>query len=220
MSPPTPPAPPPSSTPQPLVTLPAMPQPAMPQPALNDARPVLMMLNAGAIVVAALYFGQELLVPLALAAMLAFVLAPASAALAATVPATQGCRADRRACSPSRLIGGVGAGGGAPRSGCSRTTWQPIESTVAQKVARSHDGRRDHGRTDHQRHPAAVRFQRQPRLQLRRHPGHRSLHRACARPRKFAPTAARPAGHCLRGAGVHHLHPARQRGSCGTGWCA
>ncbi len=39
------------------------------------------MLNAGAIVVAALYFGQELLVPLALASMLAFVLAPASAAL-------------------------------------------------------------------------------------------------------------------------------------------
>ena len=50
-------------------------------PTMNDARPILMMLNAGAIVVAALYFGQELLVPLALASMLAFVLAPASAML-------------------------------------------------------------------------------------------------------------------------------------------
>jgi predicted PurR-regulated permease PerM len=34
------------------------------------------MLNSGAVVVAALYFGQELLVPLVLAALLAFVLAP------------------------------------------------------------------------------------------------------------------------------------------------
>ena len=34
------------------------------------------MLNGGAVVVAALYFGQELLVPLVLAGLLAFVLAP------------------------------------------------------------------------------------------------------------------------------------------------
>jgi predicted PurR-regulated permease PerM len=58
--------------------------PPAPAPAVaevRDPRAVLMMLNAGAIIVAALYFGQELLVPLALAAMLAFVLAPASAML-------------------------------------------------------------------------------------------------------------------------------------------
>ena len=64
---------------------PMMPTPATPGPAKvteeGNTRPVLMMLNAGAIIVAALYFGQELLVPLALAAMLAFVLAPVSALL-------------------------------------------------------------------------------------------------------------------------------------------
>ena len=47
----------------------------------NGARPVLLMLNAGAVIVAALYFGQELLVPLALASMLAFVLAPVTTVL-------------------------------------------------------------------------------------------------------------------------------------------
>ena len=44
----------------------------------RDDWPVLLVLNAGAIIVAALYFGQDLLVPLALAAVLAFVLAPAA----------------------------------------------------------------------------------------------------------------------------------------------
>ncbi len=47
----------------------------------RSGRPALMALNAGAIVVAALYFGQELLVPLVLASLLAFVLAPACAFL-------------------------------------------------------------------------------------------------------------------------------------------
>ena len=46
-----------------------------------SGRPVLMALNAGAVVVAGLYFGQELLVPLVLASLLAFVLAPACAFL-------------------------------------------------------------------------------------------------------------------------------------------
>ena len=63
------------------MTLIPAPAPAPVVPEAQDRRPVLMMLNAGAIIVAALYFGQELLVPLALAAMLAFVLAPASAML-------------------------------------------------------------------------------------------------------------------------------------------
>ena len=45
------------------------------------SRSLLAGLNAGAIVVAALYFGQELLVPLVLASLLAFVLAPACARL-------------------------------------------------------------------------------------------------------------------------------------------
>ena len=58
-----------------------VPAPAPVVPVASDARPILLMLNAGAIIVAALYFGQELLVPLALASMLAFVLAPASTAL-------------------------------------------------------------------------------------------------------------------------------------------
>ena len=66
------------STPDP--TSPALPG-AAPLLETSETRPVLLMLNAGAIVVAALYFGQELLVPLALATMLAFVLAPASAVL-------------------------------------------------------------------------------------------------------------------------------------------
>ncbi len=43
----------------------------------TTARSVLPTLYAGAIVVAALYYGQELMVPLVLAALLAFVLAPA-----------------------------------------------------------------------------------------------------------------------------------------------
>ena len=51
--------------------------PTMPIAGQASARPALMALNAAAIVVAALYFGRELLVPLALASLLAFVLAPA-----------------------------------------------------------------------------------------------------------------------------------------------
>ena len=48
------------------------------QPAATvPARAGLSALNAGAVVVAALYFGRELFVPLVLAALLAFVLAPA-----------------------------------------------------------------------------------------------------------------------------------------------
>ena len=46
------------------------------QAAPNPARTGLSALNAGAVVVAALYFGRELLVPLVLAVLLAFVLAP------------------------------------------------------------------------------------------------------------------------------------------------
>ncbi len=42
---------------------------------------MLLVLNAGAVVVAALYFGRELLVPLVLASLLAFVLAPVSVLL-------------------------------------------------------------------------------------------------------------------------------------------
>lgn len=46
-------------------------------PPLRDSAPrALWALNTGAVVVAALYFGQELLVPLVLAGLLAFVLAP------------------------------------------------------------------------------------------------------------------------------------------------
>ena len=45
------------------------------------ARSILPTLYAGAIVVAGLYFGRELMVPLVMAALLAFVLAPARAAL-------------------------------------------------------------------------------------------------------------------------------------------
>jgi predicted PurR-regulated permease PerM len=45
------------------------------------SRSVLPLLYAGAIVVAALYYGQELMVPLVLAALLAFVLAPARSLL-------------------------------------------------------------------------------------------------------------------------------------------
>ena len=48
------------------------------------ARSVLVALNAGAVVVAGLYLGRDLLVPLVLAALLAFVLAPASALLQRT----------------------------------------------------------------------------------------------------------------------------------------
>jgi predicted PurR-regulated permease PerM len=43
----------------------------------HAGRSAMVILNAGAVVVAALYFGQELLVPLVLASLLAFVLAPA-----------------------------------------------------------------------------------------------------------------------------------------------
>ena len=46
-----------------------------------QARSVLVALNAGAVVVAGLYLGRDLLVPLVLAALLAFVLAPASVLL-------------------------------------------------------------------------------------------------------------------------------------------
>ena len=61
--------------------MPSLPEAPFPSVDAQAARPVLLMLNAGAIIVAALYFGQELLVPLALAAMLAFVLAPVTAVL-------------------------------------------------------------------------------------------------------------------------------------------
>ena len=54
---------------------------ANPEPATIDApaaaRSVLATLYAGAVVIAALYFGHELVVPLVLASLLAFVLAPA-----------------------------------------------------------------------------------------------------------------------------------------------
>ena len=50
-----------------------------PQPA--GARSALSALNAGAVVVAGLYFGRELLMPLVLAGLLAFVLAPGCAFL-------------------------------------------------------------------------------------------------------------------------------------------
>lgn len=50
-------------------------------PAQTPARTVLPMLYAGAVVVAALYFGRELFVPLVLASLLAFVLAPACGVL-------------------------------------------------------------------------------------------------------------------------------------------
>ena len=43
----------------------------------HAGRSVLTALNAGAVVIAALYFGRELLMPLALASLLAFVLGPA-----------------------------------------------------------------------------------------------------------------------------------------------
>ncbi|WP_165491052.1 AI-2E family transporter [Lichenihabitans psoromatis] len=43
----------------------------------SDSRSILPVMYAGTITVAALYFGQELMVPLVLAALLAFVLAPA-----------------------------------------------------------------------------------------------------------------------------------------------
>lgn len=46
-----------------------------------SSRAVLSTLYAGAVVVAALYFGRELVVPLVLASLLAFLLAPACAAL-------------------------------------------------------------------------------------------------------------------------------------------
>ncbi len=42
----------------------------------NSGKSLLQALNAGAVIVAALYFGQQLLVPLVLATLLAFVLAP------------------------------------------------------------------------------------------------------------------------------------------------
>ncbi len=48
---------------------------AGPLPAVSATR-MSAVLNAGAVIVAALYFGQELLVPLVLAGLLAFVLAP------------------------------------------------------------------------------------------------------------------------------------------------
>lgn len=50
---------------------------SLPPVAFNPSRTGLSALNAGAVVVAALYFGRELLVPLVLAVLLAFVLAPA-----------------------------------------------------------------------------------------------------------------------------------------------
>jgi len=49
---------------------------SLPQAAGRPVRTGLSALNAGAVVVAALYFGRELLVPLVLAVLLAFVLAP------------------------------------------------------------------------------------------------------------------------------------------------
>jgi len=49
---------------------------SLPQAAGPPVRTGLSALNAGAVVVAALYFGRELLVPLVLAVLLAFVLAP------------------------------------------------------------------------------------------------------------------------------------------------
>ncbi len=58
--------------------------PPMPQPAsagMPGELSALSVLNGTAIVVAALYFGQELLVPLVLAGLLAFVLAPLAALL-------------------------------------------------------------------------------------------------------------------------------------------
>ena len=48
-----------------------------PQVAVGSGRAGLSILNAGAVIVAALYFGRGLFVPLVLAALLAFVLAPA-----------------------------------------------------------------------------------------------------------------------------------------------
>ena len=51
------------------------------QAAPNPGRSGLSALNAGAVVVAALYFGRELLVPLVLSVLLAFVLAPVVALL-------------------------------------------------------------------------------------------------------------------------------------------
>ena len=78
-----------------------VPAPAPVVPVARDARPILLMLNAGAIIVAALYFGQELLVPLALASMLAFVLAPASTLLQRLWDPTAGRVAIDGQCSPS-----------------------------------------------------------------------------------------------------------------------
>ena len=48
----------------------------MPQPAPNVRSPRLSLLSSFAIVIAALYFAKEVLIPLALAIMLSFLLAP------------------------------------------------------------------------------------------------------------------------------------------------
>jgi len=59
------------------VSRPNQPEADMRQAALGPGRAGLSALNAGAVIVAALYFGRGLFVPLVLAALLAFVLAPA-----------------------------------------------------------------------------------------------------------------------------------------------
>ncbi len=60
-----------------------VPRPNQPEADMRQAAPGpgLSVLNAGAVIVAALYFGRGLFVPLVLAALLAFVLAPAVAML-------------------------------------------------------------------------------------------------------------------------------------------
>jgi len=59
------------------VSRPNQPEADVGQAALGPGRAGLSALNAGAVIVAALYFGRGLFVPLVLAALLAFVLAPA-----------------------------------------------------------------------------------------------------------------------------------------------
>ena len=58
-------------------SLPNQPEAYLPPGAPGPVRTGLSVLNAGAVVVAGLYFGRELFVPLVLAVLLAFVLAPA-----------------------------------------------------------------------------------------------------------------------------------------------
>ena len=58
-------------------SLPHQPEAYLPPGAPGPVRTGLSVLNAGAVVVAGLYFGRELFVPLVLAVLLAFVLAPA-----------------------------------------------------------------------------------------------------------------------------------------------